>query len=213
MKKQLALCIALLSLGAATAGTAGAQIVYPVAPASEAVLPPYEVMSIVRSTGLAPLTRPMRRGPYYVLVAVDRVGRQMRVVVDARLGDIVNLRPALAFGSSGPELARSNALPGAAPAAEPAPPVAALPSGENALALPPPPHRAAPYADLGPAPIPPRAAPNPRPPSAVSQPLPPTHLAVSEPASPPPLPRPRPHLAASSAPAVSPLPPPPDQIE
>ena len=58
-----------------------------------AALPPYEFMSMVRSTGLAPLTRPMQRGAYYVLVAVDRVGRQMRVVVDARLGDIVNLRP------------------------------------------------------------------------------------------------------------------------
>ena len=73
---------------------------------SDPALPPYEIMSIVRSTGLAPLTRPMRRGPYYVLVAVDRVGRQMRVVVDAQLGDIVNLRPALAAGSYGPELGR-----------------------------------------------------------------------------------------------------------
>ncbi len=66
------------------------------------MLPPYEIMSIVRSTGLAPLTRPMRRGPYYVLVAVDRAGRQMRVVVDAQLGDIVNMRPAMAAASYGP---------------------------------------------------------------------------------------------------------------
>lgn len=59
-------------------------------------LPPYAIMSIVRSTGLTPMTRPMRRGPNYVLVAVDRAGRQMRVVIDARLGNIVNMRPAFA---------------------------------------------------------------------------------------------------------------------
>jgi hypothetical protein len=184
VKNQLAVCTALVLLGAGTAGTAGAQIVYPVAPASEAVLPPYEVMSIVRSTGLAPLARPMRRGPYYVLVAVDRVGRQMRVVVDARLGDIVNLRPALASGSFGPELARANALPGAAPAAEPAPPpIASVPN-----------------------PRPPSAASQPLPPThlAVTEPASPPPL---------PRPRPHLAASDVRAPAVSPLPPPPDQIE
>jgi len=119
LKKQLAVCAGLLLLGAA--GRADAQAVYPGAAVSEAALPPYEIMSIVRSTGLAPLTRPMRRGPFYVLVAVDRVGRQMRVVVDARLGDIVNLRPA--FASSG-EPAHASALPGAEP---PPPSIAEIP--------------------------------------------------------------------------------------
>ena len=99
MKKQLAICAGLWLLGLGSAGTAGAQTVYAGPGLSDPALPPYEIMSIVRSTGLAPLTRPMRRGPYYVLVAVDRVGRQMRVVVDAQLGDIVNLRPASAAGS------------------------------------------------------------------------------------------------------------------
>jgi len=127
LKKQLAICAGLLLHAAA--GRADAQAVYsgyPGAAVSEAALPPYEIMSIVRSTGLAPLTRPMRRGPFYVLVAVDRVGRQMRVVVDARLGDIVNLRPA--FASSG-EPAHANALTGPAlPGAEPPPPsVAEIP--------------------------------------------------------------------------------------
>ena len=208
LKKQLAVCAWLLLLGAVSAGTVEAQPVYPGAAVSEAGLPPYEIMSIVRSTGLAPLTRPMRRGPYYVLVAIDRVGRQMRVVVDARLGDIVNLRPA----ASGPELARASGPPAGAPEAEAPPPpgVGALPPGESALALPPPPRRAAPYADLGPAPIPPRSVPALRPPSALG---PAAHLAVREPASAatPPLPRPRPHLASSDvrAPTVSPAPAPP----
>jgi hypothetical protein len=203
LKKQLAVCAWLLLLGAASAGTVDAQAVYPGAAVSEAGLPPYEIMSIVRSTGLAPLTRPMRRGPYYVLVAIDRVGRQMRVVVDARLGDIVNLRPALA-GAPGPEFARANGLPPAgAPAAEtilPPPPVAALPGADNAPALAAPPHRAPVYPDIASAPIPPRPVPNRRPASMASPP-PPAHLAAMEPAVPPapPLPRPRPNLAANEA--------------
>src|ERR1700680_2654391 len=93
------------------AATAGAQTIYAGPGFADPVLPPYEIITIVRSTGLAPLTRPMRRGPYYVLVAVDRVGRQMRVVVDAQLGDIVNLRPALAADSYGPEVGRPSGQP------------------------------------------------------------------------------------------------------
>ena len=119
MKKQLAIWAGLALLGFGTVATAGAQTIYSgpgyAGPGqADPVLPPYEIMSIVRSTGLAPLTRPVRRGPYYVLVAVDRVGREMRVVVDAQLGDIVNLRPALAAGSYGPEVTRPNGYPGVA---------------------------------------------------------------------------------------------------
>jgi hypothetical protein len=57
------------------------------------VLPPYEIMTIVRSTGLHPLDRPLRRGPTYVLHAVGRRGHELRVVVDARFGDILSVRP------------------------------------------------------------------------------------------------------------------------
>jgi hypothetical protein len=57
------------------------------------VLPPYEIMTIVRSTGLRPLDRPLRRGPTYVLHAVGGGGRELRVVVDARFGDILSVRP------------------------------------------------------------------------------------------------------------------------
>jgi hypothetical protein len=152
------------------------------------VLPPYEIVTIVRSTGLAPLTRPMRRGPYYVLVAVDRVGRQMRVVVDAQLGDIVNLRPALAADSYGPEVGRPSGLPGVAAA----PPDTAAAYGAH------------PSSDTALPPTPPRSIPNVR--ATVNAPNPappPTRLAVAEPALPPlpPLPRPRPKLALIEAPA------------
>lgn len=180
MKKKLAVCAGLLLLGPTAAAVAQVQALYP----GEAVLPPYEVMSIVRSTGLAPQTRPMRRGPYYVLVAIDRVGRQMRVVVDAQLGDIVNLRPAAVGTAYGNELAYPNAADGAPP-----PSVTAYPTGDSAFAPPPPPRRAASHADGGPAPTSPRLIPNLRSSNPVSTPLP----------------RPRPHLVANEthAPAAT----------
>jgi hypothetical protein len=165
LKKQLAICAGLWLLGFGAAGSAGAQAVYVGPELSDPALPPYEIMSIVRSTGLTPLTRPMRRGPYYVLVAVDRVGRQMRVVVDAQLGDIVNLRPALAIGSYGPEVGRAVALPGPA----------------------------APPPDTAQAPTPPRSIPNTRAVNAAPPAAPPAaRVAVAEPALPPPPPLPRP---------------------
>jgi len=218
LKKQLAIWAALWLLGFGATGMAAAQAVYagsgypgpgyaPSGP-SDPVLPPYEIMSIVRSTGLAPLTRPMRRGPYYVLVAVDRAGRQMRVVVDAQLGDIVNMRPAIA-AAYGPEVGRLNGPPGAA-GVPPGPvgPTAAYGSHPNGDAL---------------APMPPRPIPNPTIPNAAAQngvgqnapgpgshaanapaaAAPPTRLAIAEPAlpPPPPLPRPRPKLALNQTPA------------
>jgi len=194
LKKPLAICAGLWLLGFAAAGTAAAQTIYGSPELSDPALPPYEIMSIVRSTGLTPLTRPMRRGPYYVLVAVDRVGRQMRVVVDAQLGDIVNLRPALAVGSYGPELGRQVAVPNVAlPPADiggAAPGYGPRSAGENTLAPPP---RSNPNARIV------NAAPTAAPPAS--------RMAVAEPAlpPPPPLPRPRPKLALNDGPAQSPL--------
>ncbi len=224
MRAKLAVCVGLLLLGP-IAGMARAQpvypqpvypqsvypqpvypqTVYPGAAVSEAVLPPYEIMSIVRRTGLAPLTRPMRRGPYYVLIAVDRVGRQMRVMVDAQLGDIVNLRPALATTSYGPDVVHPYPAPLGAPLPEPVAPVTPLVprlGSDNVLAPTAPAPRPVAPARAEAAP-PPRSAPNPRPTEAPSPAMPATRTAVAEPPSPPPppLPRPRPHLAANQVPA------------
>ena len=231
MKKPLAICAALGLLGSGAAGTASAQAVYAGSGyagsgyagfgyagsgPSDPVLPPYEIMSIVRSTGLAPLTRPMRRGPYYVLVAVDRVGRQMRVVVDAQLGDIVNMRPAVAAATydpeaGRPEVGRPSGLPGAAAAVPPGPlgPTAAYSSHPNGDALAPIPPRSIPNPTIANAAPPNAAVPNPTSPNphASNAPgaAPPTRLAVAEPAlpPPPPLPRPRPKLALNEAPAAA----------
>jgi hypothetical protein len=56
-------------------------------------VPPYEVVAIVRSTGLEPLTRPVRSGPAYALRALDPAGQEVRVVVDARNGRIARVVP------------------------------------------------------------------------------------------------------------------------
>ena len=74
-------------------------------------LPPYEIMRIVRSRGLAPLTRPMRRGSTYVVVAANRSGGQMRVVLDAASGDIMTVNPMLGAGPYGAPPPYQNAGP------------------------------------------------------------------------------------------------------
>ena len=58
------------------------------------VLPPHEILTIVRSTRLDPIGRPVRQGPNYVLHAIDEDDREMRVIVSARSGEILRMAPA-----------------------------------------------------------------------------------------------------------------------
>jgi hypothetical protein len=60
------------------------------------VLPPHEILTIVRSTNLEPISPPARRGAHYVLRAARGDGREVRVVVHARFGDIVAVTPVVA---------------------------------------------------------------------------------------------------------------------
>lgn len=53
---------------------------------------PSDVMSSVRSTGLRPVSRPVLRGRRYVLHAIDTDGVPVRVVVNARTGEVMNVR-------------------------------------------------------------------------------------------------------------------------
>ena len=63
-------------------------------PMTEAdALPAYEILTVARSMGFKPLNEPSRRGPYYVFQAVDQRGQEVRVVADARFGDIVSVAP------------------------------------------------------------------------------------------------------------------------
>ena len=57
------------------------------------VLAPFEVVTILRSTDLQPVGRPVRRGAHYAVTAIDERGDDVRVLVDARSGEIVSVRP------------------------------------------------------------------------------------------------------------------------
>jgi hypothetical protein len=56
-------------------------------------LPPYEAITIVRSMGMAPLSRPVRQGAAYILRAVDGYGEEVTVTVDARQGRVLSVQP------------------------------------------------------------------------------------------------------------------------
>ena len=61
--------------------------------ANRADVLPSDVLSNVREIGLTPSTEPLRRGPYYILHAVDPRGVEVRVVADAALGDVLSVTP------------------------------------------------------------------------------------------------------------------------
>lgn len=105
MKQGIAIGTGLVVLGLAS--TSQAQVygphvyaapprVYAAPPpmVGEAAVPPGEILMLVRAAGLTPLTQPARRGPRYVLLASDRMGGQLRVVVSAYDGRILRVRPA-----------------------------------------------------------------------------------------------------------------------
>ena len=112
MKQKIIFCGALIALGLSAITTASAQgyyagpRVYGVGPrVYDPGVPPGEVMAIVRSAGLAPQTRPVRRGGTYVLIAASRGGSPVRVIVDAYEGDILRVSPAHAVGrDEGPRI-------------------------------------------------------------------------------------------------------------
>jgi hypothetical protein len=57
------------------------------------VLPPHEIITIVRSAGLKPVGKPTRKGTTYLLSAIDDEGSKMRVVVDGRAGEVISVTP------------------------------------------------------------------------------------------------------------------------
>ncbi len=97
LKRKIALCAGVLAFSLAAPEGILAQPVPPAYPApahpAYAALPPHEIITIVRSTGLEPLSPAARRGSVYALRAVDPAGQEVRVIVDARLGRIVRVVP------------------------------------------------------------------------------------------------------------------------
>ena len=88
---KLALYVAALALSLASSAALRAQpVMQPFYPGF-AGLPPYEIVTIVRSAGLDSVSRPVRQGPVYLLRALTPAGQEVRVVVDARMGRIVKV--------------------------------------------------------------------------------------------------------------------------
>jgi hypothetical protein len=86
VKIHAILVASLVALGSA-AGNAE-----PLRPIFGGVLPPPEITSIVRSMGLVPIGAPVREGGTYAVLAADPRGRQVRVIIDARFGDVLLVR-------------------------------------------------------------------------------------------------------------------------
>ena len=54
---------------------------------------PAEILTMLRSTGFEPIGQPVRRGPNYVLLAIDDNDREVSLVISARSGDILSVTP------------------------------------------------------------------------------------------------------------------------
>ncbi|MGD9924548.1 MAG: hypothetical protein AB7V13_24345 [Pseudorhodoplanes sp.] len=176
-------------------------------PMAADLLPAYEVSTIVASMGMRPVGRPAWMRGRYVVAAIDRYGREVNVVIDARDGHVLAVRP-LARNSFGAPPPRGR-MPGPAPFDPmdgPAPPPEAMPG-------PPPPDEGEFFDDdrqhgAGPPPRPAaRTAAKPQPPATTGS-LPRATPAgrrdlAREPAPniSAPVPRPRPALAKASDPA------------
>ncbi len=191
LHQKIALCAGVLALSLTTWVSVSAQPApppyYP-GPVAAQPLPPHEILTSVRSTGLEPLSRPMRFGPAYTLRAADAAGREVRVIADARTARVLKVTPVLFPRYAAP------VLPSAPHAGQPGR-VTAVPDGygpnSRIATLPP--------GAGGPPPNVPAAGGLP----AVQAPT----AALPRPtaqASPPPLPRPRPKLAAADPTATMP---------
>ena len=97
MKLKACLAAGLLGL---TFGPASAEPARPMF-AGDLLTPP-QAADVVRSMGFTPTGTPVRQGLVYVVRAVGPRGRPMRVVVDARFGDVLSVRPVATLGAPYP---------------------------------------------------------------------------------------------------------------
>jgi hypothetical protein len=143
--------------------------------ATSAGLPPYEIVTIVRSSGFDPVSRPQRQGALFVVRAFDESGRLMQVFVDPRRALVVRVVPAMPREALVPPSAVPSGRGAADGSADPGSRRSDLPEG----------------ADAGPGGSPLRAGPKPAARSTASAP------AATQG---PPLPRPRPKTASLAPP-------------
>src|SRR4029077_14299672 len=68
------------------------------------VMPPQQIGKILHANGFLPQATPVRNGEAYQVRAIDPRGRQVRVAIDARYGDILMVRPIIMVppGALGP---------------------------------------------------------------------------------------------------------------
>ena len=62
------------------------------------LMPLPEVYAVLRDNGFSPLGIPHQRGFLYVIAAIDRSGRDGRLVIDGRSGQIIRFTPAYRWG-------------------------------------------------------------------------------------------------------------------
>jgi hypothetical protein len=126
VKHRILFCASVAAFALLAAQPGLTQVVPPPYPGTmypgDGALPPHEIVTIVRSTGLEPIGRPVRQGPAYALRAVDPAGEEVRVIVNAYMGRIVKVIPV-----SGPRYAMPLLRP---PFGRPPRPMAMVPDGE-----------------------------------------------------------------------------------
>lgn len=100
MKNKIAIVAGLIPFAVAAVGEAQAQVIYVTPrvyappPIFAPTVPPYEALAVVRAAGFTPLTQPGRRGGRYLILASDRAGGQVRIVMNAYNARIIRVDPA-----------------------------------------------------------------------------------------------------------------------
>ena len=89
IKRRLLMVAAALAVGTTVAG-AQERLGPPIARAG--ILPAYEIVTILRSTGFDPVGQPVKRGSRYEVKAVDPDDFEVRLLVDGRTGRILTVR-------------------------------------------------------------------------------------------------------------------------
>ena len=56
------------------------------------VLPPAKINGTVRAMGLMPAGQPIRQGDTYAVLATSRRGKSVRIIVDARFGEVLSVQ-------------------------------------------------------------------------------------------------------------------------
>lgn len=92
MKRTIFVLATMASLGC-SAMPAAAQYMPMSAPAYGGPMPAFQVMEVVRTAGLQPMTPPIWMRGRYVIRAMDRRGQEFRLVIDGQYGEILSAIP------------------------------------------------------------------------------------------------------------------------